>query len=143
MDRQTVDAMLRSTKTIAVVGLSGTPGRPSANVAAYLQAQGFRIVPVNPGIAQALGEKAYPTLEAAQAALHAEGSQIDLVDVFRAASYVPEIVKDVIRLQIPALWLQLGVVHEEAAGWARQAGVRTMMDECLMVEHAAWKRSMA
>jgi uncharacterized protein len=140
MDNQTIDAILSRTKTIAVVGLSEKPGRPSSNVAGYLQSQGFRIVPVNPTIEQALGEKAYPTLDAAQEALRAEGSRIDLVDVFRASSHVPEVVKDVIRLQIPALWLQMGVVHEEAAQWARHAGVLTVMDHCLMVEHAAWKR---
>lgn len=136
-ERGTVERILRETKTIAVVGLSDAPGRASGNVARYLQRAGYRIVPVNPTVESALGETSYSTLSAAHEALAAEGVGIDLVDVFRQPIYVPEIVKDVMRLKISALWLQVGVCHEEAAGWADDAGVLTVMDRCLMQEHAA------
>ncbi len=131
----TIDRILRETKTIAVVGLSESPGRASAGVARHMQDAGYRIVPVNPAIESALGERAYPDLQAA-----AKEHAIDLVNVFRKPTYVPEIVKGVMRLKIPALWLQLGVVHGEAADWAEHAGVLTVMDRCLMIEHARWAR---
>ena len=136
----TIDRILRESKTIAVVGLSESPGRASAGVARYMQGAGYRIVPVNPEIESALGERAYPDLDAAHAALAAEGTQIDLVNVFRKPTYVPEVVKDVMRLKIPAVWLQLGVCHEEAAEWAEHAGVLTVMDRCIMQDYAGWKR---
>ncbi len=134
---ETIQRILEDTKTIAVVGLSESPGRASAGVARYMQAAGYRIVPVNPNIETTLGERAYPTLDAACKAMAAQGTAVDLVDVFRAPSFVPEIVKDVMRLKIPAVWLQLGVCHEEAADWAEADGVLTVMDRCLMQEHAA------
>ncbi len=137
---ETIDRILRETKTIAVVGLSESPGRASAGVARYMQGAGYRIVPVNPEIESALGERAYPDLDAAHAALEAEGTSIDLVNVFRKPTFVPEVVKDVMRLKIPAVWLQLGVCHEEAAEWAEHAGVLTVMDRCIMQDHAGWKR---
>ena len=140
---ETIHRILENTKTIAVVGLSESPGRASAGVARYMQGAGYRIVPVNPKIESALGEKSYPTLDAACAAMSAQGTAIDLVDVFRASVFVPEIVKDVMRLKLAALWLQLGVCHEEAAEWAEADGVLTVMDRCLMQEHAAWKRKAA
>ena len=136
----TIEAILKDTKTIAVVGLSPSPDRPSWGVARYLKGAGYRIVPVNPTVDVVLGETAYPTLDTACEALKKESVAIGLVEVFRAETFVPEIVKDVMRLKIPALWLQLGVCHEEAAGWAEAAGVKTVMDRCLMVEHAAWVR---
>lgn len=136
---ETIGKILESTKTIAVVGLSDTPGRASAGVSQYMKASGYRIVPVNPHLESVLGEEAYPTLDVACQALASQGTEIDLVDVFRVSSFVPEIVKDVMRLKIPAIWLQLGVCHEEAAEWAEHAGVLTVMDRCLMQEHAAWK----
>ena len=134
---ETIQRILEDTKTIAVVGLSESPGRASAGVARYMQSAGYRIVPVNPNIESALGEKAYPTLDDACKAMAAQGTAVDLVDVFRAPVFVPEIVKDVMRLKIPAVWLQLGVCHEEAAHWAEADGVLTVMDRCLMQEHAA------
>ena len=124
--------LFASVRTIAVVGLSDDPSRPSNGVSAYLQRAGYRIIPVHPGAGEALGEKAYPTLDAAYAA---EG-RIDLVDVFRASQYVPEIVKDVMRLKIPYLWLQEGVCHEEAVQWAEADGVLVVMDRCIYKEHA-------
>ncbi len=138
---ETIQRILENTKTIAVVGLSDTPGRASLGVSRYMRDSGYRIVPVNPELESVLGEEAYPTLDAAHDALAAEGTSIDLVDVFRASSFVPEIVKDVMRLKIPAIWLQQGVCHEEAADWAEAAGVLTVMDRCLMQDHAAWERT--
>jgi uncharacterized protein len=129
---ETIRTILKNTKTIAVVGLSDKPSRPSFYVSKYMQQEGYRILPIHPTITQALGEKAYPTLDAAYAA---EG-KIDLVDVFRASEFVPEIVKDVMRLKIPYLWLQEGVCHEEAAKWAEDDGILVVMDRCIYKEHA-------
>ena len=97
-----------------------------------MQQEGYRIIPIHPTGNQVLGEKAYPTLDEAYAA---EG-KIDLVDVFRASEYVPEIVKDVMRLKIPYLWLQEGVCHEEAVKWAEADGILVVMDHCIYKEHA-------
>jgi predicted CoA-binding protein len=129
--------ILDNVHTIAVVGLTNREGRASLGVSRYMQSQGYRIIPVNPQIDSALGEKAFASLDEAVAA-HPE---IDLVNVFRAPAYVPEIVKDVIRLKIPRLWLQEGVVHDEAAGWAETAGVKVVMDHCILKERmaAGWK----
>lgn len=122
--------LLQKAKTIAVVGLSDDPGTPSYGVSQYLQEHGYRVVPVNPKVKQVLGEKAYATL--GEAAQH---EKIDIVDVFRRPDAVPAIVDDVLRLGLPALWLQETVVHEEAAEKARQAGVTVVMDRCILKEH--------
>jgi hypothetical protein len=103
-----------------------------------MQQEGYRIIPIHPGVPKALGETAYPTLDAAYAA---EG-RIDLVDVFRASQYVPEIVKDVMRLKIPYLWLQEGVCHDEAVKWAEADGVLVVMDRCIYKEHARLARTL-
>jgi hypothetical protein len=129
---ETIRTILKKTKTIAVVGLSDKPDRPSLRVSRYMQQAGYRIIPVHPTVTRVLGEKAYPTLDAACAV---EG-KIDLVDVFRASEYVPEIVKDVMRLKIPYLWLQEGVCHEEAVKWAEADGILVVMDRCIYKEHA-------
>jgi uncharacterized protein len=133
--------MLDGARTIAVVGLTNREGRASLGVARFMQSQGYRIIPVNPQIESALGEKAYPDLEAAAAALRREGGRIDLVDVFRAQEHVPAIVADVIRLGIPWLWLQEGVIHAEAAAQAERAGVKVVMDHCILKERmaAGWR----
>ena len=135
--------MLENTKTIAVVGLTDRDGRASYGVSRFMQQQGYRIVPVNPRITESLGEKAYPTLEAAVAA-HPRGSEseIQMVNVFRAPEFVPEIVEEAIRLKLPYLWLQEGVVHEEAAARAEAAGMRGVMDHCLLKAYMAegWGR---
>jgi predicted CoA-binding protein len=133
-DPETVRTMLTNSKTIAVVGLSENPERASYGVSHYMQKHGYRIIPINP-MAQEniLGEKPYATLDDAVAAV----GKIDLVDVFRHSSYVPEIVKDVMRLKIPYLWLQEGVCHEEAAGWAESDGIKVVMDRCIMKDVAA------
>lgn len=135
---ETIREILENTRTIAVVGLTNREGRASLGVSRFMQSQGYRIIPVNPAIDEVLGEKAYPTLDAAVAA-HPE---IDLVNVFRAPAHVPEIVKDAIRLKIPRLWLQEGVCHDEAAGWAEAAGIRVVQDHCLLKERmaAGWRR---
>jgi predicted CoA-binding protein len=122
--------LLKRTKTIAVVGLSNSPLRPSHGVTAYMQTQGYRIIPVNPNIRGALGEKAY-------ASLLDVPEKIDLVNVFRRPEYVEEIVDQAIQLKIPAIWMQEGVINQRAAEKARQAGVFVVMDECILKEHRA------
>lgn len=122
--------LLKTAKTIAVVGLSDDPGKPSYGVSRYMQGKGYRIVPVNPQLKEVLGEKAYPSL--GEAAKH---GKIDIVDVFRRPEAVPGIVDEVLELGLPALWLQETVVHEEAAEKARQAGVVVVMDRCILKEH--------
>lgn len=129
-----IEEMLERTHTIAVVGMSDREGRASYGVSRFMQSRGYRIVPVNPRIESALGEQAYPDLDTAYAAL--EG-KIEMVDVFRAPEFVPEVVKDTIRLKIPYLWLQEGVVHGEAAAWAEQAGIKVVMDRCILKERMA------
>jgi len=124
--------LLKKAKTIAVVGLSDDPFKPSYGVAEYMQSRGYRIVPVNPAVSEVLGERSYPTLTDA-----AKATRIDLVDVFRRPEAVPAIVDEVLALGLPALWLQETVVHEEAARKAREAGVFVVMDRCILKEHAA------
>jgi uncharacterized protein len=130
---ETIRTILENAKTIAVIGLSNRPDRASFGVSRYIQGQGYRIVPVNPTLSEVLGETSYPTLEAATAAV----GKIDLVDVFRAPRFVPEIVNDVVRLKIPYLWLQQGVIDMEAAERAEAAGVKVVMDRCVFLEHMA------
>jgi predicted CoA-binding protein len=125
--------ILDECKTIAVVGLTNREGRASFGVSRFMQSRGYRIVPVNPLIESSLGETSYPTLAAAVAAV----PDIRLVDVFRAPEYVPAIVDEVIRLHIPFLWLQEGVIHEEAARRAEAAGVGVVMDHCILKERMA------
>lgn len=131
---ETIREILKNSKSIAVIGLSDKPGRPSFAVSKFMQQQGYTIIPVNPRAQSVLGERAYATLEEAYAG---NGGYIDLVNVFRAPTYVPEIVKDVMRLKIPRLWLQEGVSHEEAAEWAEAAGVKVVMDRCILKDRMA------
>jgi uncharacterized protein len=122
-----IEALLRRARTIAVLGLSATPGKPSYHVAEELQKFGYRIVPVNPAAQEILGEKSWPYLSAA-----IEGAgPIDVVDVFRKPEHVAAIVDEAIRLEVPALWLQEGVIDEAAAERARAAGIFTVMDRCM------------
>lgn len=125
-----IGALLKRSKTIAVVGLSNNPLRPSHGVSAYMQSHGYRIIPVNPEIKGALGEKAVPTLSQV-------GEKIDIVDVFRRSEFVPEVVDEAIRLKVHAIWMQEGVVHEKAAEKARKAGILVVMDRCILKEHRA------
>jgi predicted CoA-binding protein len=132
-DTDRITQLLQQAKTIAVVGLSDNPMRTSYDVSEYMQRQGYHIIPVNPAIASALGEKSYPALSDVP-------GKIDIVNVFRRSVFVPEIVDEVIRLKLPALWLQEGVVDEEAAEKARQTGIFVVMDRCILKEHRARKR---
>ena len=122
-----IEAFLRRINTVAILGLSETPGRPSYNVAKGLQKFGLRIVPVNPSATEILGARAWPDLESA---IKGAGP-IDVVDVFRRPEHVAAIVDDCIRLRVPALWLQDGVIDEAAAQKARDAGIFTVMDRCM------------
>jgi uncharacterized protein len=123
-----IGELLKRTKTIAVVGLSDSPLRPSYGVSAYMQSHGYKIIPVNPSIKGALGEKAVASLGEIE-------EKIDMVDVFRRPEYVPELVDEAIRLKVPAIWLQEDVIHEEAAEKARKAGIFVVMDKCILKEH--------
>jgi len=150
---RTIEQILKETKVIAVVGLSDKPDRPSFGVAMYLQSQGYRIIPVNPNITEALGEKAYPNLTSVP-------HKIDLVDIFRRPADVPPVVDEAIaRLTLnpslpkdmglerdgkamqkrsneaPAVWMQLGIVNQAAADKAAAAGLDVVMDHCAKVEH--------
>jgi predicted CoA-binding protein len=127
-----IDALLLRSRSVAVLGLSASPGRPSHHVASALQKFGYRIVPVNPGATEILGERAWPDLESA---IQAAGS-IDVVDVFRRSQHVATIVEDAIRLKVPALWLQEGVIDAVAAEKARAAGIFTVMNRCMFRERA-------
>jgi hypothetical protein len=125
-----ITEILKRAKTIAVVGLSDSPLRPSHGVAAYLQSQGYRIIPVNPQIQASLGEKAYPSLLDVP-------EKIDIVDIFRRPEFVEEVVDQAIQLKIPTVWMQEEVIHEKAAQKARQAGIFVVMDRCILLEHRA------
>jgi hypothetical protein len=120
--------ILRSAHTIAVVGLSGKRFRPSFGVAQYLQRAGYRIIPVNPLETEILGEKAYPDLDSVP-------DSIDIVDIFRRSEHVPAIVEAAVRKGARAVWMQEGVIHEEAARRAQAAGLAVAMDRCILKEH--------
>jgi len=123
-----ITKLLESCKTIAVVGLTDTPTRPSYGVSHYMQSQGYRIIPVNPNITQWMGEKAYPSLLDVP-------EKIDIVNIFRRPDAVPEVVEQAIQIKAPAIWMQEGVVHHEAAEKARKAGIFVVMDKCILKEH--------
>ena len=124
------EKILRSAHTIAVVGLSANPQRPSHGVARYLQRAGYRIIPVNPNVAEVLGERAYATLSELP-------GPVDVVEVFRRSEFAGAIVDDAIAVGAGAVWLQDGVVDEAAAARARAAGLDVVMDDCMMRRHAA------
>jgi predicted CoA-binding protein len=125
-----VTELLRHARTIAVVGLSCDPLRPSHGVSAYMQSQGYRILPVNPQIDSCLGEKAYGSLLEVPA-------KIDIVNIFRRPEFVEEIVDQAIQLKVPAIWMQEDVIHEKAAEKARQAGIFVVMGRCILQDHRA------
>jgi predicted CoA-binding protein len=122
--------ILVTTKTIAVVGLSDKPDRPSHTVAAYLQEQGYRIIPVNPNLSEVLGEKAYASLRDIPEAI-----DIDVVDIFRRPEHVPPVVEDAIAIGAKVVWMQVGITHEEAAARAEAAGLTVVMDTCMGATH--------
>jgi uncharacterized protein len=122
--------LLKRSKTIAVVGLSSSPLRPSYGVSAYMQSNGYRIIPVNPKIKEALGEMAY-------ASLLDVPEKIDIVNIFRRPEFVEEVVDQAIRLKIPTIWMQEEVINEKAAEKGREAGIFVVMDHCILKEHKA------
>jgi predicted CoA-binding protein len=128
-----IRAMLGTTtkenpRTIAVIGLSEVAAKPSHYVSAYMQQHGYKIYPVNPSIQSVLGEKSYATL--AELPI-----KPDIVDVFRLPKFIPAIVDEMLQLGLPNLWVQLGIIHREAATRAEAGGIHVVMDRCIMVEH--------
>lgn len=136
---KTIRDLLAHSRTIAVVGLSAHPDRPSFEVADYLQRHGYRIVPVNPTYAgtHILGEHCYATLTQAAADLAETGTSIDIVDCFRKSEYIMPIAEEAIAIRARGLWMQLGVVNGSAADKAEAAGLFVVMDKCLKIEHQA------
>jgi uncharacterized protein len=120
--------ILKTSRTIAVVGLSSRQHRPSYGVAQYLQSAGYRIIPVNPKETEVLGEKCYDSLEDIP-------ERVDIVDVFRRSEFVPEIVESAIRIGARGVWMQEGVIHPQAAERARRAGLFVIMNTCILKEH--------
>ncbi len=123
-----IPELLRKSKTIAVVGLSSKKFRPSYGVAEYMQAHGYRVIPVNPNESEVLGEKSYATLEEIP-------EHVDVVDVFRRSEFVGPIVDSAIRIGANAIWMQEGVEHLDGAKKAREAGLTVVMDRCILKEH--------
>src|SRR5580692_8429391 len=128
-----IPEILKSARTIAVVGLSSNPARPSHGVAAYMQRAGYRIIPVNPNETEVLGEKVYARLEDVP-------EKIDIVDVFRRAVFAKGVVESAIRIGARAVWMQEGVVDEEAARIGRDAGLEVVMDRCILKAHRSLMR---
>lgn len=123
-----IERILREARTVAVVGLSPRPERPSYGVASYLQQQGYRIIPVNPTVDQVLGERSYPDLKSVP-------ERIDVVDIFRRSEEVPAVVEEAIQVGARVIWMQEGVINEAAAARAREAGLEVVMDRCMLKEH--------
>jgi len=126
-----ISKILETTHTVAVVGLSSRPERAGYYVPAYLQTHGYRIIPVNPSLEQALGEKAFPDLLSVP-------MPVDLVLLFRRSEQVPPFAEQAVRIRAKAIWMQSGIVSREAAQIARRAGLDVVMDRCMMVEHQRW-----
>ena len=121
--------LFQEAKTVAVVGLSNNPARASHGVARFLQRQNFRVIPVNPALTEVLGEKSYATLQDIP-------DEVDIVDIFRASEFVPEVVADALHKKPKCIWMQEGVMHEEAAKTAQAAGIPVVMDRCILKELA-------
>src|SRR5689334_14139792 len=128
-----IPEILKSSKTIAVVGLSGSPMRVSNGVSAYMQRAGYRIIPVNPNESAVLGERSYATLEEVP-------EKIDIVNIFRRPEFTPEIIESAIKIGAKSVWMQEGVVNEQAAARAREAGLDVVMDKCILKEHRKLSR---
>lgn len=128
-------ALLESAKTIALVGLSDKPDRPSYDVASYLLDNGYTIIPVNPNISEWNGIKAYQSLSEIPKEV-----KVDIVDIFRRSEHVPPIVDEAINIGAKVVWMQLGVINEEAAEKARKAGLEVVMDRCMKIEHARLRK---
>lgn len=123
-----ISDLLKRARVIAVVGLSNSPLRPSHGVSAYMQTQGYRIIPVNPNIDEALGEKAYRSLLEVP-------EPVDIVNIFRRPQFVEEVVEQAIQKKVPAIWMQEDVINERGAEKARKAGIFVVMDRCILKEH--------
>jgi len=134
-DGEPITKILRESRTIAVVGLSSNPMRPSFGVTEYMQGMGYRIIPVNPNEREVLGEKGYARLEDVP-------EKIDIVNVFRRAEEVPPVVESAIRIGAKVVWMQSGIANEEAAEKARAAGLMVIEDACILVEHRRRAREL-
>jgi predicted CoA-binding protein len=130
---KSISDILRSSKTIAVVGLSSNRYRASYGVSEYMQTAGYRIIPVNPNESEVLGERVYSSLDEVP-------EQVDIVNIFRRPEFVPDIVEAAIRKGAHTVWMQEGVVHEDAATRAREAGLSVVMDRCILKEYGKLKR---
>lgn len=128
---ESIDEMLEKSKVFAVVGISDKPHRPSHGVSAQMQRRGYRIVPVNPKLTSVLGEQCYPSLAEIP-------FPVDLVNVFRAPQFVPEIVEETIAIGTKYLWLQEGIVHPQAIARAEASGIKVVADRCIYKEHLRW-----
>ncbi len=128
-----IEKILRESRSIAVVGISNKLGRPSLTVSSYLKGQGYRIIPVNPTIQEVYGEKCYPDLASSP-------DKVDVVDIFRRPQDVLPVVEEAIRIGAKAVWMQEGIVNEEAARKAGEAGLLVVMDKCMLKEHSRLKR---
>ena len=126
------EEILNASRVVAVVGLSPKPGRPSYRVASYLKENGYKIIPVNPGIGEILGETSYPDLSSIP-------EPVDVVDIFRRPEEVLAIVEEAIEIGAKVVWMQEGVINEEAAARAREAGLLVVMDRCMLKEHLKLK----
>jgi len=135
MNDETIRDLLATAKTIAVVGLSSNPIRPSYGVSEYMQSHGYRIIPVNPHETEVLGEKAYPSLAEVP-------ESVDVVNVFRRSEFVPEVADAAIAAKARCLWLQEGVVHSEATRRAQDAGMLVVVDRCILKEHRRLLRAL-
>ncbi len=130
-----IDEILKTCRTVAIVGISPKEDRPSYRVASYLKSEGFDMVPVNPACSEVLGEISYPDLLSLP-------RPVDVVDIFRRSEDVPPIVEQAIRIKAKVVWMQEGVVNEAAARMAQQAGLKVVMDHCMRKEHLRFKESM-
>ena len=134
---RTIAQILHDSKTIAIVGMSNKPDRASYGVGAYLQENGYRVLPVNPGYAgeQILGETVYANLQEASAAVAADGLRIDIVDCFRKSEDIPPIAREAIAVRAGCLWMQLEIENQVAADLTRAAGLDVVMNHCIKIEH--------
>ena len=134
-EQQIIEKILREARTVATVGLSDDTSKPAHTVPAYLQSQGYRVIPVNPTIETVLGEKAYPALADVP-------EPIDVVQIFRRSDQVGPIVDEAIQVGAKAVWMQVGIADEEAAARARAAGLDVVMNQCMRVQHIRWSSAM-
>jgi predicted CoA-binding protein len=128
-----IESILKHSHTIAVVGFSSDPAKPAQYVPGYLKDHGYRIIPVNPTLAEGLGEKAYPDLASIP-------DPVDVVLIFRRSEAVPPIVQEAIQIQAKTVWMQQGIINEDAASEALAAGLDVVMDHCMMVEHKKFSK---